>query len=261
MSSNRSNRSSRSNRFQNLSNPHSTKSNSESLQLSKLFAGGQDSEQSQEAGPSRGRGSGQGGSAQPVSEASSEGSARSDLSLRTSESRPTTVHDDPFPSFSIPSFEATGPKDPNQKEDREKKKPPKKSSKSKKEHVEGFKLGDLFYTSKWPGVTWHKGVINKAKTGDAKLDVIVRCIDDDKATPRFLNHMNNERWKMDALDHRYILKYIDWQYNEEGKNEEYAIFPKCLLTAIDEMVRKVLEGPYKEEIAIDYIGQLAQALS
>lgn len=271
MSSNRSNRSDRSNRFANLSNPHSTKSNSESLQLNKLFnTDGSSNGNAQEVGAGAGQVSGpvRGKSGESVSSTGFEvpdaesSSSRSELSddLEPSESRPTTVHDDPFPSLNIPSFEAKGPKDPNQKEGREKKVPPKHKAKPKGNKIKGFELKELFFTSKWPGVTWNKGVVNKGKDTEEKKEVIVRVIDDDKATPKFLNWMNNERWGMDELEHTYILKYLGWDYNEEGKNEQYAIFPKCDID-LWEKVRKTDEKPLEEEDVIVYMGQIAQALA
>lgn len=245
--------SNRSNRFSKLSNPHTTRSSGSSLNLDQIFLGSSGS--GQEAGAGRGRGSEQDGSPMAVEEAQTVSSSQS---LKSSESRPTTIHNDPFPDFSLPSFERRGPKDPRHKSDREVKEAPVHPVDDDVEMLKGFGMTQKpFYRSKWPGVTWHMGAIDKGKKNSDKLEVVVRKTDESQATSKFLAWMRNEESAMDNLEHKYILKYINVG---EVDGSQFVVFPKCKKD-LWELVRNEIKGPLEERKVLTYMGQIAQALA
>lgn len=271
----------RSNRFSTLSDPHNSKSGSGGFDPAKLVQAGSGSGSGQRNAEQARRGGGMeeeaAGFMNPLEMAlppsrSASPSRSSSGSVSKSSSwpsgpRPLTIHPDPFPSFSTPSFNSKGPRDPNQGRGPRVAQPmPMKTEKNKEKPPEGFGFFQPpFFPSKWPGVTWHRAQYkgkNKKKE-DYTREAIVRCINSAQASKNFLSWMASERAAMDTLDNRFILRYTAFYrvLNREGEKLQLVVFPKCKQNMVEFMKKGFNNKGMEEKDAIQYVGQVAQALA
>lgn len=269
----------RSNRFSTLSDPHNSKSGNEGLDLNKLVLAGSGSGQGRGSGQGSGSGRGTGpgrarsGAARFINPLEQSGSppasssSSAPASSGSSAPRPTTIHNDPFPSFNTPSFERRGPKDPRHEAGlRPQAEVPMRQQRDPSKPPEGFGVFQPgFFRSKWPGVTWHKAVYKKKnkKGEDITRDVIVRMINTAVAPRGFMIAMGSERVAMDTLDHRFILRYTAWyrSRNKEGEKMQMVVFPKCDKDMVDYMRVDQKGKGLDDDGAKQVMGQIAQALA
>lgn len=212
----------------------------------------------------------------------------------TSTSRQSSGHSDPFRGLQTQSINSKGPFDPQhhgrarlrgwarhavQQQYAEQRN---ENLRKRRYPLTGFKLLEPFYHSKWPGIVWHKGVIERP-TGD--IAVVARLTETSVCGEMINALMENEDYMMEKLDHRYILRTIDplvpsspWGRSRQDDSFNYTIrvFEKCGQNLEDRVRRIKIAGieikdrpipswiprsPLKVRLVKQYMYQIAQALS
>ena len=171
--------------------------------------------------------------------------------------------ENPFSNFSIPSFEAKGPPDPNQLQLGA---PVPEEPKGSKDVPDNFEATGMLGPGTNPSVKWLEGRMTGKVVGNRRrpdTELVIRMIQKDWIGG-FLAFFRNEKQILDILKHRHILPCLGWweDTDDDDPDEELILmpFPKCVYRSMGEIITEDVDTWIARVDVKNYMGQIAQAL-